>query len=73
VGAGGGQLRIRLTVMAWRGEGTSPPRLSRCRMVLPLLAGSGWCPQGGERGLAAAALGVGKLTMAGAVLTGPTP
>jgi hypothetical protein len=29
-------------------------------MVLPLLAGSGWCPQGGERGLAAAAPGVGK-------------
>jgi hypothetical protein len=43
VGAGAGQLRIRVTAMAWmaRFSARSPPRLSRCRMVLPLLAGMG--------------------------------
>jgi hypothetical protein len=43
VGAGRGQLRIQTSAMAWmaRFRARSPPRLSRCRTVMPLLAGSG--------------------------------
>jgi hypothetical protein len=62
--------------MAWmaRFSARSPPRLSRCRTVMPLLAGTGLVP---PRAANAASLrhrpGWEKLTMAWAALTGPTP
>jgi hypothetical protein len=62
--------------MAWmaRFSARSPPRLSRCRTVRPLLAGMGLVP---PRAAKAASLrqrpGWEKLTMACAALTGPTP
>ncbi len=71
-----GQLRIRVTAMAWmaRFSARSSPRLSRCRTVLPLLAGIGLVPPSAAN---AASLrqrpGWEKLTMAWAALTGPTP
>ena len=70
------QLRMRVSAMAWmaRFRARSPPRLSRCRIVWPLLAGMGLVP---PRAANAASLrqrpGWEKLTMACAALTGPTP
>jgi hypothetical protein len=71
-----GQLRIRVTAMAWmaRLSARPPPRLSRCRMVWPLLAGVGLVP---PRAANAASVrrrpGWEKLTMACAALAGPMP
>src|SRR5438034_11519285 len=71
-----GQPRIRVSAMVWmaRFKALSPPRLSRCRTVLPLLAGTGLVP---PRAANAASLrhlpGWEKLTTASAALIGPTP
>ena len=71
-----GQLRMRVSAMAWmaRFSARSLPRLSRCRMARPLLAGIGLVP---PKAAYAASLrqrpGWEKLTMACAALTGPTP
>jgi len=48
--------------MVWmaRLRARSPPRLSRCRMVWPLLAGMGLAAEGDECGLVVAAAGVGE-------------
>ena len=54
----------------------SPPRLSRCRTVRPLLASSGLVPgQGGERGVVAAPAGVGEADdhLGGADRADPAP
>ena len=62
--------------MVWmaRFSARSPPRLSRCRTILPLLAGMGLVP---PRAANAASLrhrpGWEKLTTAWAAVTGPTP
>ena len=71
-----GQLRIRVVAMVCRARlrARSPPRLSRWRTVLPLLAGSGLVP---ARAANAASLrqrpGWENDTMAWAALTGPMP
>src|SRR5512132_942300 len=71
-----GQLRIRVVAMVCsaRFRARSPPRLSRCRTVRPLLAGSGLAP---PRAANAASLrqrpGWENDTMAWAALTGPMP
>jgi hypothetical protein len=67
-----GQLRIRASAMVWIAQfnARSPPRLSRCRTIRPLLAGMGLVPASAAN---AASLrqrpGCEKLTTAWAAVT----